>query len=144
MLRMLLVVATLGPLSANRPDTTQKSIDKRGTEPEVGDLSGYYICKGAETGGKNYSGVTVITKKNDVYLIQWVVGGSTFFGIGIRQGNTLAASWAMPGDKGVVRGVNLYKIEPGPRLSGRWASFPGPGYMQNETLSFLKPFEADD
>ena len=47
----------------------------------------------------------------------------------------------------VVRGVNLYRIEStsnGPRLVGRWASVPGPGVQQQETLSFLKKLDTDD
>ena len=34
---------------------------------EIGDISGYYSCKGVEAGGKAYSGIAVIMKKNDVY-----------------------------------------------------------------------------
>src|SRR5579871_980652 len=91
-------------LSDNKPNLRQ-------AEPETADLSGYYVCKGQEAGGKNYTGVAVLTKKSDVYLIQWVVGGgSSFSGIAIRQGNTLAASWSIPGERGIVRGVNLYRI----------------------------------
>ena len=93
----------------------------------IGDLTGYYICEGAEGPDKNYKGIAVITKKGDVYLIQWVVGGGVAFnGVGIRNDTTLCAAWAMPvGDKGtIVRGINMYRIEPGPRLVGRWATAP--------------------
>jgi hypothetical protein len=120
----------------------------RQSEPDVADISGFYTCKGQEAGGKNYSGIVVLTKKNDVYLIQWVVGGgSTFSGIAIRQGGNLAASWSIPGERGIVRGVNLYRIESasgGPRLVGRWASVPGPGIQQNEELRFLKKLDAEE
>ncbi len=120
----------------------------RQVEPEMADLTGYYTCKGEEVGGKKYSGIVTLVKKNDVYLISWVVGGgSNFSGIAIRQGNNLAASWAIVTEKGVVRGVNLYRIEAGangPRLVGRWASVPGPGIQQQEVLTFLKGLEKDD
>src|SRR5436190_13119839 len=93
-------------------DKGKTSPNLRQVEPEMADISGYYTCKGQEAGGKNYSGMVVLTKKNDVYLIQWVVGGgSTFNGIAIRQGTNLAASWSIPGERGIVRGVNLYRIE---------------------------------
>jgi hypothetical protein len=73
-----------------------------------------------------------------------VIGsGSTFLGIGVRQGQSLSASWAMPGEKGLIRGVNMYRIEPGPRLVGRWATLPGPGVQQQETLTFLKNLDDD-
>jgi hypothetical protein len=120
----------------------------RQVEPEMADISGYYTCKGKEAGGKNYSGICVLTKKGDVYLISWVVGGgANFTGIAIRQDNNLAASWAIGSDKGIVRGVNLYRIESaanGPRLSGRWASVPGPGIQQEERLTFLKKLDPEE
>ena len=50
----------------------------------------------------------------------------------------------LPGERGTIRGINLYKIEAGPRLVGRWATLPGPGYLQNETLTFLKAAEPED
>jgi hypothetical protein len=136
-----LLVATLFNTSANRPDATRvlgKAEAFR--EKEIGDITGYYACNGREGVGKTYSGVAVISKRNEVYLVQWVIGsGAAFFGVAIRQGDTLACSWAIPGDKGVVRGVNLYRIESGPRLVGRWTAFPGDGTVRSETLTFLKP-----
>lgn len=144
--QILLALFSMSALLANRTDLpASPQVSKLTADEHIGELSGYYVCKGRETSGKNYSGIAVISKQNDVYLVQWVVGaGSTFVGIGIRQGDTLAASWAIPGDKGVVRGVNLYKIEPGPRLVGRWASMPGPGRLQDEILTFLKPLDPQD
>lgn len=134
------------PNAAATPETKKPlSPNVRQVEPEVADLSGYYTCKGEENGGKRYSGVCVLTKKGDVYVVTWVVGGgANFTGIGIRQGNNLAASWALPAEKGIVKGVNLYRIEAGkdgPRLVGRWASIPGPGIQQQETLTFLKALD---
>lgn len=141
--RMMLVVATFGAMTPNSPEVAKAT--KAGLEPEVADISGYYICKGQETGGKVYNGVAVITKKNEVYVVQWMVGGgSTFTGVGVRQGNTFSASWALAGERGLVRGINTYKIEPGPRLVGRWATLPGNGALQSETLTFLKNIEEED
>jgi hypothetical protein len=143
MVNQLLILASLAVF--NSGSAPSKADVHKSVAPEVGDISGYYSCKGVEAGGKAYSGVAVIVKKSDVYLIQWMVGGgSTFSGIAIRQGETLAASWAMPGERGIIRGVNLYRIESGPRLVGRWASAPGPGVVQSETLSFLKKLDPED
>jgi hypothetical protein len=127
----------------------KKSPASRQIEGEAIDLSGYYTCKGQESGGKAYSGIVVMTKRNDVYVVQWVVGGgANFNGIAIRQGTTFAASWSIPNKDGmIVRGINLYRVESttnGPRLVGRWASLPGPGVQQNETLTFLKKLEDND
>jgi hypothetical protein len=146
------VLSTLPLFGANlaNPETGKDKAtpNVRQPEAEMTDLSGYYTCKGQEAGGKNYSGVVVLTKKADVYLISWVVGGgSNFSGIAIRQGPNLAASWSIPGERGIVRGVNLYRVEStsnGPRLVGRWASVPGPGVQQQETLTFLKKLDAEE
>jgi hypothetical protein len=145
MFRTILIATTLSAFTANAPETAPAKPERAGLEPEVADISGYYTCKGVESGGKAYTGVAVITKKSDVYLIQWMIGsGSTFTGIGIRQGNTLSASWAMPGERGLVRGINTYKIETGPRLSGRWATLPGNGSIQTENMTFLKSIEPEE
>jgi hypothetical protein len=148
MLSKMLLVVVLGGVTANRPEGPIARADKRDAEPEVGDLSGYYTCRGEEANGKKYSGIAVITKKNDVYLVQWMVGSSsTFTGIGVRQGTTFAASWAMTTEKGLIRGVNLYRAETGPtgpRLVGRWATLPGNGATQTETLTFLKALDPEE
>jgi hypothetical protein len=143
----LLAATTFVLTAANRPD-----VGKAGSKPdqfkvakEMTDISGYYACHGREGVGKTYTGIALISKKNDVYVVQWMIGpGAAFFGIGLRQGDTLACSWAIPGDKGgVVRGVNLYRIESGPRLVGRWTAFPGDGSVKSETLTFLKKIGED-
>lgn len=137
----LLVGVAFCALAANRTDVTVKPVKLEKKRPlgASADLSGYYVCKGKEANGKSYTGVTVISKKDNVYVVQWIVGtGSTFIGVGIRQGDTLSASWALPNDKGVIRGINVYKILPGPRLVGHWTSLPGPGVLQTEELTFLK------
>jgi hypothetical protein len=136
-----LLVATCLALPTNNRSQVAKAVVKAELlgEKDVGDISGYYACSGKEGVGKTYSGVAVITKKNDAYIIQWIIGaGGAFYGVAIRQGDTFAASWAIPGDKGVVRGINLYRIESGPRLVGRWTAFPGDGSIRTETLTFLK------
>jgi hypothetical protein len=115
------------------------------TEPVIGDLSGYYVCEGQEGPGKTYRGLAVITKKGDMYLMQWVMGSVNFSGVAIRNDTILAASWAMAvGDKGtIVRGINMYRIEPGPRLIGRWAVSSSDGTIRTETLTFLKKLDDD-
>ena len=53
----------------------------------------------------------MLTKKSDVYLVQWIIGTTSYSGVALRQGDNLAASWAIVTEKGVIRGVNLYRIE---------------------------------
>ena len=108
------------------------------------DISGYYTCKGQEVSGKGYSGIVWIQRRNEVYLVSWQVGsGSAFSGIGIRQGETFSVAWALPSERGITRGVNVYRVE-GKKLTGRWASLPGPGVLQSETLEWLKESEPDE
>ena len=143
---LLLLVAAVGAHNPTRQDVLAKNVPQ--LQQTIGDISGYYVCKGVEIGGKQYNGITVIQRKSDVYVVQWVIGaGSNFTGIGIRQGDSFAASWALPAERGLVRGVNMYRIETssaGPRLVGRWASMPGPGALQSETLTFLRPLEEEE
>jgi len=142
-----LLLPLLTPIAPASIDTT-KMVAKADyfAEKIVGDLSGYYICEGQEGPDKKYKGIAVITKKGDMYLMQWVMGSVNFSGVAIRNDTTLAASWAMPvGDKGtIVRGVNMYRIEPGPRLVGRWAVSASDGTIRTETLTFLRKIEDDD
>jgi len=146
----LLVVAALGVLSLSQSGRSQTEAPQEAPQgkdtkpaPEI-DIEGYYSCKGIDN-LKNYNGIAVITKKEEVYVVQWMVAmGGGFYGVGIRQGNTLAVSWAIPGDaKGVVRGINVYQIEKGPRLAGEWATLPGRGTVNRETLTFLKKLDAE-
>ncbi|MCI0637507.1 MAG: hypothetical protein L0Y72_01295 [Gemmataceae bacterium] len=140
---LIALATTLGMFS---PPPTDKAVPTAlALEPEVADLSGYYLCNGQEGLGRKYNGLCVITKRNDVYLMQWVVGGTSFSGIGMRQGNVFSASWATTNEKGLTRGVHQYRIETaGPRLVGRWATLPGNGVMQHETLTFLRQLESDE
>lgn len=127
--------ATTATDRENQPLKEPKIIPKE----EIGDISGYYDCKGEQFDGKKYTGVVIIYKKNDVYVVSWVIAGNpSFTGIGIRRNNYLAVSWALQGEKKFIQGINFYRIEPGPRLVGRWASLPGIGELQKETLIFLK------
>ncbi len=146
----LAVLLAVSSITGSSPDIpkAEKLPPLRQAQSDWDDLTGYYACKGEEAGGKKYSGIVSLVKKNDVYLISWVVGGgSTFSGIAIRQGNQFAASWTIQTEKGIIRGVNLYRIEVGPNgphLVGRWSSVPGPGVQQQETLKFLKKMDPDD
>ena len=115
----------------------------------IPDISGYYNCKGKEASGKGYTGVVILSRKGDVYMVQWVLqGGTSIVGVGIRQGASFSAAWALPKDGGItVRGVNVYRVEgtaSGPRLVGRWASIPGDGQQQVEVLTFLKKLDPEE
>jgi hypothetical protein len=141
-LAALLGVDTSQATNTGKASTTADKL----TAKQVGaDITGYYSCRGTDGKGGSYSGVAVISKQREVYVVQWTIGvGSAFVGLGIRQGESLSVSWAMAGDKGsVVRGINVYRIEAGPRLTGQWATLPGNGTINTETLTLLKRLEAE-
>src|SRR5258708_14511673 len=110
---MLILVTSMFLLNSASPQGPSAKADIAKSVPqEVGDISGYYSCKGVEAGGKAYSGVAIVAKKNDVYLVQWMVGGaSTFSGVGIRQADTLSPSWALPPPRRIIRGLTSYPID---------------------------------
>lgn len=116
--------------------------------PDLADISGFYACKGREASGGIYTGVAVVTKRGDVYVVQWTLsGGSSYTGVGMRQGDKLVAGWAMPKEDKIFRGVNSYTIQStasGPVLNGRWAAIPGNGQQHAETLTFLKKLEVEE
>jgi hypothetical protein len=143
---LLLAGAPSSPDNPEKKEATPKTPKVKAEPVEAApEIDGYYTCKGKEAAGKAYSGICVIAKKNDVYLVSWMIGaGSSFTGIGIRQGNQLVVSWSLSGDRGLVRGVNLYQIQSGGQLTGRWATLPGPGVMQSETLTFLKKLDVEE
>ena len=128
-------------------EPTQKDspIKKIPAEEILFDIDGYYTCKGNEASGKTYTGVATIAKVNEIYVVSWNMGLSSFSGVGIRQGENLAVSWSITAEGGKqIKGVNFYKIKQGPRLIGVWATLPGNGLMRRESLTFLKPFEKEE
>ena len=143
---LLMCALALCSSTLGMPDRkVQEKPLKLAIEPVI-EIGGYYSCQGVDGGGKTYKGLAAISRQKEVYLVQWMVDvGTAFTGIGIRQGNTLSVSWALPPNKeGVtVCGINVYKIHPG-RLVGKWATLPGNGVQHDETLTFLKGFEIDE
>jgi hypothetical protein len=107
------------------------------------DISGYYLVKGQEAGGKAYAGVAIIERKREIFLVTWTVDRQAIVGVGVQVGDRLSVGWSA----GQLRGVNTYKIEhkaKGPVLTGRWATVPGPGVVQHETLTFLHQGEPEE
>src|SRR5262245_18805053 len=77
--------------------------------PRVDDIeiTGYFTCEGQTLEGA-YTGVVVITKKRDTYLIRWIFqSGQRIIGTGMREGNVLWVGWSNQTTVGVCR----YRIE---------------------------------
>lgn len=114
---------------------------KKEMKPDIviGDLDGFYSFKSKAASGTVQTGVAVVKKINDAYVVSWNTTGNVIVGIGSRQGDWLSVGWAMEGEKGIVRGVSVYKVGPGPKLEGKYTTAPGNGRFLEDVLTFIKP-----
>jgi len=100
------------------------------------DITGHYKCQGRTMRNESYTGRTVIDKKNDTYQIAWTVGREAYFGEGIREGNLLSVGWLLGQPR--IAGLTVFKIEDGPKLTGKWTVLGGRGTLLPETLTFVE------
>jgi hypothetical protein len=78
-------------------------------------FGGDYSILGTNADGSGYDGALSIIKQGKVWQLVWNVGSDTYDGIGITNGNVLAAAY---GGEGC--GVALYSIQPNGDLDGVW------------------------
>lgn len=73
---LMLSLAVLAP-GKNLPDLA----------PPAGvEIEGYYTCNGKDANHEPYSGVVVIARRGDVYVVGWQIESNTSVGVGLRQG----------------------------------------------------------
>ncbi len=108
---------------------SQDASNNKTTEDTI-DIAGLYRCEGA-----NYKGTVSIKKVGNSYKLKWKIGKQGYVGVALREGNILSSSW-LAGRRN--SGVIVYKIEKGPKLVGKFATYRGNGKTQKETLTFLK------
>ncbi|MCC5619001.1 hypothetical protein LC605_28755 [Nostoc sp. CHAB 5836] len=94
------------------------------------DITGNYNCQGKNADGSTYRGEVEITKKGNTYIINWLIGGQKFNGLGILEGNVLAVSYY-----GNSSGVVAYRVEGDSKLVGRWTSLQLNGKVNKEVLT---------
>jgi hypothetical protein len=111
-----------------------------GLEPAPAGIEGIYHVKGKEPNGDEYTAVSVVEKKGEVYQVSWMIGPAHFVGIGVRTGDSLSVAWAVPKEGFILRGVNVYRIG-GKTLTGTWATMPGGGTVGRETMTLIKGLE---
>ncbi|MGE3674704.1 MAG: hypothetical protein AB7K71_33845 [Polyangiaceae bacterium] len=80
----------------------------------------YDITDGRNSDGSSYQGAVQIARTGSVVHLRWDLGGTpnTHQGVGLIDGNRLAAAWTASPNGGVV----IYKVNGG-TLNGRWASY---------------------
>jgi hypothetical protein len=106
------------------------------TEPPAavsGKLSGEYTITSASRpgGDRNVHAGTVAIKANGgQYAIEWrLANGQRYRGVGLEEGEFLAAGWDMAGEPGIA----VYEIVGG-QLKGRWATGGDGGKLGTEEL----------
>jgi hypothetical protein len=98
-----------------------------------GKLSGEYSVTSASRPGGDRSvnsGTVAIKVNGGHYTLEWrLQNGQKYGGVGLEQGEFLAAGWDASGDAGVA----VYEINGG-QLRGRWAMASGGGKLGAEEL----------
>jgi hypothetical protein len=80
-------------------------------------LASSYKATGTNPDGSAYQGkVTVKLLSDSTFEIKWLIGGSTYDGFGMRRNDTLAATYMIDGEPGLV----VYHVD-GNGLDGLWA-----------------------
>jgi hypothetical protein len=86
-----------------------------GAEPLT--LASSYDATGTNPNGSKYTGKASVKVISDTtFVIKWTIAGSTYEGFGMRLNDSLAATYTIDGEPGLV----IYKVE-GNGLDGLWA-----------------------
>jgi hypothetical protein len=81
-------------------------------------LAPKYDVVGTNPNGSKYTGtVTIEVISDTTFTIRWDIGNSVFKGFGMRMNDSLAATYVIGGDPGLI----IYKVEDGGVLSGLWS-----------------------
>ena len=99
------------------------------------EIEGKYKCKGYDIDGKEYTGMVEIKKRGEIYKLKWTLDGPfNYEGVGLITDNHLSVSWL----NGLNAGVIVYRVEKGPKLTGRWAQLGAKPTVQKEVLTLEK------
>ena len=101
-------------------------------------LEGNYTCVGRNADGGQYQGVVRITKQGDAWYLVWqigAVGEERHEGLGLLNGESLAVSWRVGADGGIVVYTVKQAAGGGLRLEGKWSAFGSDGQVLDETLT---------
>ena len=98
---------------------------------------GYWEAEGT-IDGKEYTSLVMIQKQGASYIVLWVgAGADQHIGCGTLDGDCLLVGF---GSGAGMRGIASFEVGDG-KLVGWWASLPGNGRRQKETMTFIKPFK---
>ena len=57
------------------------------------DISGTYFVYGRHGDGRAFEGTATITAGEDGYAIEWLIGATSYSGIGVLEGRVLSVEW---------------------------------------------------
>jgi hypothetical protein len=81
-------------------------------------LAKHYVAEGKNQDGSSYSGSVDINVISDTtFSIVWKISGSVYKGFGMRMNDSLAATYTLDGEPGLV----IYQVGKGGTFSGLWA-----------------------
>jgi hypothetical protein len=81
-------------------------------------LAPKYDVPGTNPNGSKYAGTAAIDVISDTtFAIRWEIGSSVFKGFGMRMNDSLAATYMIGGDPGLI----IYKVDDSGVLSGLWS-----------------------
>lgn len=108
---------------------------------EVELKEGWYKCRGVDLDDKPYTGVAVIRKLKDQYVVHWYIDSAAITGTGILVGDKFSVGWL----RNNSRGVNVYDVLPKGRLDGQYAALPtSDGKLRRETLTWWADLDKVD
>jgi hypothetical protein len=80
-------------------------------------LHSTYDCSGTNPDGSKYTGTaTVKVISEATFTVRWKIGDATYQGFGMRNGDTLAATYTLDGEPGLI----IYKVGDDGTLKGVW------------------------
>jgi hypothetical protein len=81
-------------------------------------LASTYDEVGTNPNGSKYTGTATVEVISDTtFLIKWKIGSTTYSGFGMRMNDTLAATYLVNGEPGLI----IYQVGDNGVLSGLWA-----------------------
>ena len=81
-------------------------------------LASTYDETGTNADGSKYTGTATVEVISDTtFNIKWKIGSTVYNGFGMRRGDTLAATYQVNGQPGLI----LYTVGEGGVLTGNWS-----------------------
>ena len=81
-------------------------------------LASTYDETGTNPNGSKYTGTATVEIISDTtFKIRWKIGSTTYSGFGMRMNDTLAATYMVDGEPGLI----VYKVGDDGTLNGLWA-----------------------